>query len=116
MSDDALDSVFAALAHPARRALLREVLSADGAPSMTELAAATGISPQLLTKHAASLERAALISRSPSGREKTVHAHREPLEEALAWIEQTRAFWGDRLDALDDYIASLRPPSADDAR
>jgi DNA-binding transcriptional ArsR family regulator len=106
--DAQLDAVFGALAHPARRELLRRLLAAREPQPMGAVAAAAGVSPQLLTKHVATLERAGLITRTRHGREKHAHAHPEPLTAATRWIEDTAAFWNAQLDALQDYVAGLQ--------
>ncbi len=72
-----------------------------------ELAGATGMSPQLLNKHATALERAGMISRERVGREKRVDAHPEALGPARAWIEETSAYGNQQLDALERYLEDL---------
>lgn len=107
VSEAELDAVFAALAHPVRRDLLR-FLAPRGAPMrMSAIAAARGISPQLLNKHVASLERAGLAVRRRSGREKDLVIDADRLALAQTWLLETRRFWETRLDALDAYIAEL---------
>lgn len=103
-----MDAVFGALAHAARRSLLRHLLAGASPMGVGELAAATGMSPQLLNKHATALERAGLISRERVGREKRVHAHPEALGPARRWIEETSAYWSGQLDALERYVEDLR--------
>lgn len=104
----ALDAVFGALAHPSRRTLLLHLLGRRGPMGVAELAAAAGMSPQLLNKHAGALERAGLVTREPAGREKRVRAHPEALAPARAWIEETTAYWNAQLDALGEYIEATR--------
>ncbi len=108
-ADARLDAVFGALAHPARRTLLTELVRRDGSVAMNDLAQRAGISPQLLTKHAAALERAGLISREPQGRVKRVRAHPERLDAAQRWIAEMTTYWNGQLDALERYVATLRP-------
>ena len=105
--DDTLDVTFGALAHRSRRALLRRILDTDAPLAMNDLASTSGMSPQLLNKHAAALERAGLISRVPHGRERRVYAHPEVLASAQQWIGEISTYWNTQLEALDDYIAGL---------
>ncbi len=56
--------------HPCRRALMVRLLGRRSPMGVTELASATDMSPQLLNKHATTLERAGLITREPAGRER----------------------------------------------
>ncbi|GLI27067.1 hypothetical protein ARHIZOSPH14_13090 [Agromyces rhizosphaerae] len=110
--DDRLDAVFAALAHPARRELVRTLARADAPLTMGRAAAAHGLSPQLLNKHAAALERAGVVRRVPRGREKLLVLDAASLAAAQQWIGDARAFWERRFDALDQYIADLEDEPA----
>ncbi|MFE4468019.1 ArsR/SmtB family transcription factor [Leifsonia sp. NPDC056824] len=105
-SEVELDAVFAALAHPVRRDLLR-FLATRAPMRMSAIAAARGISPQLLNKHVASLEKAGLAVRRRSGREKDLVIDEGRLAVAQTWLLETRRFWESRLDSLDAYIAEL---------
>ena len=90
--DVPLDHVFAALSHPTRRRLVRYLASRNDAPRMSQVAADNELSPQLLNKHAASLERAGLVARRPVGRESLLVIDRNALIHAQKWIVDTRAF------------------------
>lgn len=105
--DERLDRVFAALAHPARREVLRVAATHPGAMTMSALADATRMSPQLLNKHAATLEQAGLMTRVARGRERRVTVDAAAMDEALDWMNRARAFWGAALDNLDAYIEQL---------
>lgn len=102
-----LDAVFAALSHPARRHLVRYLAQQDEPPRMTAAAAAQGMSPQLLNKHTAALEKARLVSRRTIGRERHLVLDTVRLAAAQAWMAETRRFWEHQLDALDAYITEL---------
>jgi DNA-binding transcriptional ArsR family regulator len=102
-----LDAVFGALAHGGRRAVLEELARADAPTAMKALAERTRMSPQLMNKHAASLERAGLITRQAHGRETQAVAHPEVLNAAKGWIEEMTDYWNSQLDALGDYLESL---------
>lgn len=94
-----LDHTLLAIADPTRRAILRR-LSA-GEARVTELAEPFAMSLNAVSKHIRILERAGLVQRRRVGREHLLSFNPEPLDEAAAWIEQQRAFWTSRLDALD---------------
>jgi len=107
-SDDVdLDAVFGALSHGGRRAVLAELAKADAPTAMKTLAERTSMSPQLMNKHAASLERAGLITRQAHGRETQAVAHPEVLNAAKGWIEEMTEYWNGQLDALGTYLESL---------
>ncbi len=106
-AEQPLDAVFSALAHPVRRSILRLLVTSRDDMAMSDVAGAAGISPQLLNKHAASLEAAGLIAREAVGREKHVRARPQALASARDWIEETNTYWNSQLDSLEDYISSL---------
>ena len=78
--DDA-GAVFAALADPTRRRIVRE-LSADGPLTATQLAARIGISRQATAKHLLALADAGLASAERHGRETRFELDTRPFAEA----------------------------------
>jgi len=111
--EDELDAVFSALGHRARRQVLSAIARDGEPPTMKEIAAELGLSPQLLNKHLTALEQAHLITRSRVGRETNAQAHPETLLAASEWITEMTAYWNRQLDSLQSYIDSLEadPPS-----
>ena len=99
MDSPGLDHTLAALADPTRRAILRRLAAGDA--RVTDLARPFDISLNSVSKHIRILERARLVRRRRSGREHVLSFDPRPLDEAARWIERQRAFWGDRLQALD---------------
>jgi DNA-binding transcriptional ArsR family regulator len=93
-----LDRTLTALAHPARRAILERVMRREA--RVTDLADPFAMSLAAVSKHIRMLERARLVRRRRVWREHWVSFNPGPLEEALAWMEKTRAFWSRRLAAL----------------
>ena len=93
------DLTLTALAHPVRRAILERVMQTE--LRVTELARPFAISLNAVSKHIRILERAGLVSRRRVWREHLVSFNSEPLERVSAWLENSRAFWSARLDALD---------------
>ena len=93
-----LDRTLAALADPTRRAILERL--SKGEARVTELAQPFTMSLNAVSKHIRILERARLVRRRCAGREHFLSLNREPLDEAAAWIEDHRAAWTARLDAL----------------
>lgn len=94
-----LDLTLVALAHPTRRAILQRLMR--GEARVTELAEPFQISLNAVSKHIQILERAHLVRRRRVWREHFVSFNPAPLDEAAAWMEQQRAFWKGRLEALD---------------
>ena len=94
-----LDNTLIALADSTRRAILQRLT--QGPARVTEVYASFPISLNAVSKHIRILERAGLVQRRISGREHLLSLNQQPLDETAAWIEQTRAFWTSRLDALE---------------
>jgi DNA-binding transcriptional ArsR family regulator len=102
-----LDRVFHALAHPARRTILRRL--ASGERNLTDLAAPLRMSFPAASKHVRVLERARLVRRRVSGRQHLCRLHAAPLRAAGAWTEQFRAHWEARFQALDALLKEMKP-------
>ena len=99
-----LDTVFAALAHPARRAMLARL--GKGEATVGELAQPLDMSLPAVTKHLKVLERAKLISRSKNAQWRPCQLQEAPLKTASRWIEQQRKVWESRLDRLEMHLHS----------
>lgn len=97
-----LDSTFAALVDPTRRAILAR-LERDEAVSVSALARPFAIKLPAVMKHLDVLSAAGLILRSKAGRTVTVRLRPEPMREAAAWLGRYERFWSDRLDRLAAY-------------
>jgi DNA-binding transcriptional ArsR family regulator len=101
-----LDSVFAAVADPTRRAILRQL--GKHPARVTDIAKSFPVSLNAVSKHLKVLERAHLIEREVDGREHMCRLTPAPLERASAWLSETRAFWEQRLDALERHVLEKR--------
>jgi DNA-binding transcriptional ArsR family regulator len=100
-----LDRVFHALAHPARRAIIRQLSS--GERNLTELASPLRMTFPAATKHVRVLERANLVRRRVSGRQHLCRLRAEPLKDAMEWTEQFRRNWEARFEALDSLLDEM---------
>jgi DNA-binding transcriptional ArsR family regulator len=103
---DQLSAVFSALADPTRRAIVAELAERDA--TVTELTAPLSISMPAVSRHLKVLERAALISRSRSGKWRASHLESAPLREAADWIERYRRLWDSSLTRLDAHLAAVQ--------
>jgi DNA-binding transcriptional ArsR family regulator len=99
-----LDHVFSALRDPTRRAILVQLRGASA--TMTELSAPFRMSLTAVSKHVRVLERAGLVRRQVRGREHHCRLNPGPLRQASRWMEDYRAFWEGRLDALQGFLAN----------
>jgi len=106
IDEDRLSETFAALASPARRAILARL--AEGEANVNELAGPFDLTLPAISKHIKVLERAGLIVRSRRAQYRPCALDPAPLEEVSAWAERYRPVWEARLDRMDDYLTQLR--------
>jgi DNA-binding transcriptional ArsR family regulator len=106
MPTDTLNTTFAALADPTRRAILARLASGDA--SVTELAEPFEMSLPAVSKHLKVLERAGLIARGREAQWRPSHLEAGPLREAADWMERYRDFWDESFDRLDEYLNELQ--------
>jgi DNA-binding transcriptional ArsR family regulator len=97
-----LDAVFAALAHPIRRAILEQL--ADGNATVSELAKPHDVSLPAISKHLRVLGAAGLLVVEPEGRVHRCQLEAAPLSEAFGWLTRYRVLWEDRLDRLAKHL------------
>src|SRR5271157_4884294 len=108
MSD--LNTTFAALADPTRRAILAR-LSA-GETSVTKLAEPFAMSMPAISKHLKVLERAGLIARGREAQWRPCRLQAGPLQDVAGWVEHYRRFWEESFDRLGDYLQELKREDA----
>ena len=103
---DRLDSVFAALADPTRRAILARL--AVGEASVTELARPFAMTLPAVSKHLRVLERAGLIARGRDAQWRPCRLEVGPLRDAADWMEPYRRFWDESFGRLDDHLTRMK--------
>ncbi|WP_428642377.1 ArsR/SmtB family transcription factor [Roseibium sp.] len=101
-----LDAVFAALADPTRRAILKRL--AAGEASVNEIAAPFEMSQPAVSKHLKVLEKAGLVTRASDRQRRPAKLNAAPLRDAVAWLEKFRTFWSSSFDQLDDLLEELK--------
>lgn len=101
-----LDTVFAALADPTRRAILSRL--ASGEASVNEIAAPFEMSQPAVSKHLKVLERAGLIERDVDKQRRPARLKAEPMAAAVRWLEEFKSFWSSSFDQLDGLLEDLQ--------
>jgi DNA-binding transcriptional ArsR family regulator len=101
-----LNTTFAALADPTRRAILARL--ASGEASVTELGEPFEMSLPAISKHLKVLERAGLIARGREAQWRPCRLAAGPLKDVADWLEHYRRFWEESFDRLDDYLRELK--------
>ena len=100
--DPDLDTIFAALADPTRRAILSMLLEDDMA--VTDVAAPFGISLAAISKHLATLALAGLIQQERRGRITWCKLLPDGLREASVWMAGFGMIEGVDLDGLERFL------------
>jgi len=108
MSRDPLSRTFAALSHPARRAMLARL--GRGQATVQELAKPFKMSAPAISRHLKVLERSGLIKRGRDAQWRPCRLEAKPMKEAADWMEQYRAEWEGRFKRLEAYLEELQKP------
>jgi DNA-binding transcriptional ArsR family regulator len=99
-----LSEVFAALADPTRRMMVRTLIE-DGWTSVPALSGSLPISRQAVAKHMAALDEAGLVERMPGqGREVRYRLRGEALTPAAQWLGEAQTAWEGRLARLKQAV------------
>jgi len=103
-----LDSLFAALADPTRRAIIERLL-AGGELSVGDVAAPFAISTPAISRHLQVLERAGLIERRIERQWRFVRVRADALSPVENWLSRQRRHWTAALDRLEALAAAQTP-------
>ena len=98
-----LDTIFAALADPTRRAILAMLLEDDMA--VTDVAEPFEMSLAAISKHLTILTRAGLISQEKRGRVKWCKLEPDAMRDASVWMQGFGQFEPVNLDAFERFLA-----------
>jgi DNA-binding transcriptional ArsR family regulator len=104
----ALDSVFAALADPTRRAIIERLL-AKGELSVGDIAEPFAISTPAISRHLRVLERARLIERRSLRQWRLIRVRADALQPVESWLARQRRHWNAALDRLEAVAAAQTP-------
>lgn len=102
-----LDTIFAALADPTRRAILAMLLEDDMA--VTDVAEPFAISLAAISKHLAVLAEAGLISQERHGRVKWCKLEPDAMRAASVWMQGFGQFDPVDFDAFERFLETELP-------
>ena len=108
VSGPQLDTLFAALADPTRRAIVERLVAA-GELSVGDVAAPFAISKPAITRHLQVLEQAGLIERRIERQWRFVRVRGEALAPVESWLSRQRLRWTAALDRLEALAAVQTP-------
>src|SRR5258708_34068786 len=106
--DEAANAVFAALADPTRRRVLR-LVAERGPTSATLLVRELPVTRQAIVKHLAVLNRAGLVAGQRTGQEVRYALVPGPLDEVSDWIAEIGSRWAERLARLRQVVLGQNP-------
>jgi DNA-binding transcriptional ArsR family regulator len=100
-----VESSFAIIAEPNRRAILSLLLSSER--SVGELESKLGLSQPSVSKHLGVLREAGFVEARIAAQQRLYRLRPEPLMELDAWLEPFRRFWSKHIDALERHLDNL---------
>ncbi len=103
MSSAARRDVFQAIADPTRRQII-DLVARQGM-SLNAIADQFEISRPAISQHVKILTECGLLLIKQQGRERICEVKPEALAEVSVWVDQYRALWTEKFDALEAFLA-----------
>jgi DNA-binding transcriptional ArsR family regulator len=105
-----MESVFAVLAEPNRRAILSLLASSD--QSVGEIERRLRMPQPTVSKHLRVLRDAGFVEATVDAQRRLYRLTPEPLQELDAWLAPFRRLWSRHLDALERHLDRLDQKAA----
>jgi len=109
-----LDTTFAALSDPTRRAMIERL--SHGPASVRGLTEPFALSQQMISKHIACLVRARIVTKTKRGRESVCTLRPEAIKKVSDWATSYRRFWEESFDKLDVVVNEMKMAEANNDR
>jgi DNA-binding transcriptional ArsR family regulator len=97
-----VESVFAVIAEPNRRAILNLLVSSQ--QSVGEIERRLRMPQPTVSKHLRVLRQAGFVESTVDAQRRLYRLKPEPLQEVDAWLAPFRRFWSAHLDALERHL------------
>jgi DNA-binding transcriptional ArsR family regulator len=97
-----VESAFAIIAEPNRRAILS--LLASAYQSVGEIERQLGMPQPTVSKHLRVLREAGFVESTVDAQRRLYRLRPEPLQEVDAWLAPFRQFWSAHVDALERHL------------
>jgi DNA-binding transcriptional ArsR family regulator len=97
-----MESSFAIIAEPNRRAILGLLASSER--SVGEIESQLGMAQPSVSKHLKVLREAGFVEARVEAQRRVYALRPEPLMEIDAWLEPFRRFWSAHVDALERHL------------
>ena len=106
-----MESAFAVIAEPNRRAILGLLLSSDR--SVGDLERDLQLSQPSVSKHLRVLRDAGLVESRIEAQRRLYRLSPEPLKELDEWLIPFRRFWSKHVDALERHLETMEESASD---
>ena len=100
-----VESTFASVAEPNRRAILSLLLSSER--SVGEIERELRLSQPSVSKHLRVLREAGFVESRIEAQRRLYRLRPEPLMELDAWLVPFRRFWSKHVDALEQHLETM---------
>ncbi|AMM16293.1 ArsR family transcriptional regulator [Burkholderia sp. PAMC 28687] len=97
-----MESTFAVIAEPSRRAILSLLASSE--QTVGDIEEKLKLSQPSVSKHLRVLREAGFVEARVDAQRRVYRIRPEPLAEIDAWLEPFRRFWSGHLDALESHL------------
>src|SRR5260370_28659839 len=97
-----MESAFAIIAEPNRRAILRLLVSSE--QSVGEIERRLGMPQPTVSKHLRVLREAGFVESTVDAQRRLYRLKPEPLQEVAAWLAPFRRFCSAHVDALERHL------------
>ena len=102
-----MESAFAIIAEPSRRAILSLLASAER--SVGDIEQRLRLSQPSVSKHLRVLREAGFVESRVDAQRRVYRIRPEPLMEIDAWLAPFRRFWSVHVDALERHLDRMNP-------
>uniref|UniRef100_A0A7V4XSH5 ArsR family transcriptional regulator n=1 Tax=Acidobacterium capsulatum TaxID=33075 RepID=A0A7V4XSH5_9BACT len=109
---DSLDTTFAALSDPTRRAMVERLTR--GPATVHGLTEPFALSQQMISKHVACLVRARIVTKTKRGRESICTLRPEAIKTVSDWAMSYRQYWEESLDKLEAVVNEMKKTEMSD--
>jgi DNA-binding transcriptional ArsR family regulator len=104
-----MESAFAIVAEPSRRAILSLLASSER--SVGDLEEELGLPQPSISKHLRVLREAGFVEATVDAQRRLYRLRPEPLQEIDAWLAPFRRIWSGHVDALERHLDRADPPT-----
>jgi DNA-binding transcriptional ArsR family regulator len=105
-----VESAFAIIAEPNRRAILSLLVSSE--QSVGEIERRLRMPQPTVSKHLRVLREAGLVEATVDEQRRLYRLTPGPLQEIDAWLDQFRRFWSAHVDALERHLDRMEESAA----